>query len=227
MMRRSMSAIAAAAIAVMLCAGAAVCADEPSYRAVFEKGSFKLNRDALKSEVPEGDIYRISPRVSNAGVWTFFPVTKEAAGYLEWEVKGHVRSSDGLAAGVGIRGAESSWSIFVFPDGHGMMREHSGKKLLTGRDFTVEGLFFPFTLSLCRDGNGSVIGRVNDCVVAAVIRPLDMSSAAPSEVTAVAFATLKADGNGTNAAYERLEVSAKGVKRVPDKRSRFEELFGR
>jgi hypothetical protein len=192
-------------------AGAAPAGGPDRFERVFGIGDFKVTQDAAKYEIPENGMYKIMPRSKNTAVWTQFPLPESAWRYREWLVTASVNSSEGAGAGVGAWGDEGGYALMLFPDGRGTMRYYEGRKATWSVDFKAANFAFPAKVSLSRDSNGSVIGRVNDVAAAVRLIPVDLKKTVLPMVKSVSFATLSsASSDRSGAVYESLGVQAWG-----------------
>ncbi|MDR3321794.1 MAG: hypothetical protein LBS93_05035 [Synergistaceae bacterium] len=183
------------------------------YSRSFGTADFRTNQDALKYEIPENGRYKIIPRSRNSTVSTRFPIPDNAWGYREWIVTAKVSSAEGAGAGVEVRNDEGGYALLLFPDGSGSMRYYAGKSAVWAAEIKVAGFSLPARISLTRDVNGSMLGKVNDVIVAARILPLDLKNIDPPPIKSVAFCTSSPAGRGSaEAVYEGLDVQAWGVK---------------
>lgn len=190
----------------------------------FGGGDFKTNQDASKYEIPEDGQYKITPRSQNSLVSTQFALPEEAWGYREWIVTANVNLSV-AGAGVGLWNDGGGYALLLFPDGSGFMRYYEGKDVSWSADVNVANYACPARVSLTRDANGTMLGRVNDVIVAARVLPFDMKDNAPPLVKTVSFVTqapappdnrktakTSDSAQGAQAIYDGLDVQAWGLR---------------
>jgi hypothetical protein len=204
-------------VLVLVMPGAAFSADGQNvsagrYRGVYTAKDFRMNRDAVKSEIPENDAYRIVPRVANADIWTAFPIPDDEQSYAEWVVTARLKGSSGPATGVGMQTEKGEYVVCVYPDGRGTLGFFEGKRAGWTSDFTMKNFAYPANISLWRDINGSVIARVNGAVVAVRLFAVDLAGLRHDRVTSVFFATRSRGGSGEYALYEAIAVEGWGAK---------------
>jgi hypothetical protein len=187
-------------------------AAEERFKRSFGTGDFKVNRDALKHETPENGMYKVTPRVGNAVVWTRFALPEDAWRFKEWIATAVVNSSEGSGTGVGLWSGENCCVLFMYPDGRGVMRYYEGKKTVWGTEVKTANFSYPARISLFRDSNGSMLGMINGAVVASRLLAVDLKKTNIPKVTAVSFATFsRAKPEKASVLYERLDVEAWGL----------------
>jgi hypothetical protein len=200
--------------ACLLAHGAAVSAavSEKQERFSYRIGAdnFTVTRDAVKLESPENGMFKIMPRVRNSIAWTQFPLPESAWRQREWAVTAGVFSSAGAGAGVGMWGDDGGYALILFPDGRGFMRYYEGKNAVWSDEVKTANFSWPARLSLARDTNGSVIGRVNGAIVGVRLLGVDLKKRALPMIKSVSFATQASGTDGGYALYESLDVEAWG-----------------
>lgn len=220
--------IFAAAAAIFALCGSAGAA-EVTYRAEHDASNFHYNQDSIRYEAPDSGAFRISPRLKNTDVWTRFEVPSDQAKLTEWRATAQIRGSDGPAAGVALVGPEASISLVLFPDGHGSLRIHEGRKISRDVPFNIAGLTFPATATIWRDFNGSAIAVVNDAIVASILNETDFSSPKLFDVSAAAFVTIsdRSSSDRASAFYDKLTIEAGGRPRTIKKKeaAKNDDLF--
>ncbi|MDR3333185.1 MAG: hypothetical protein LBT08_11210 [Synergistaceae bacterium] len=180
------------------------------YKNIFGARDFKMNRDAVKNEIPENGAYKIEPRVSNSDIWTSFAIPDDAQLYPEWMVTARLRSSNGPAAGVGFETVSGGYAAYVFPDGKGTLECYDGRKTKWKSDFNLKNFAYPINISLWRDSNGSIIARAGGIVVAVRLLDADFKSLNAERVKSVFFVTHARGNNGGAAVYEALSAEGWG-----------------
>ena len=206
-----------AAAACFSAHGACFAAEPPGapdarFERSFGTADFKVNQDALKYETPEGGMYKVTPRMGNAVVWTRFALPESAWRFKEWTATAVVNSSERSGAGVGLWSGENCYVLFIYPDGHGAMRYYEGKKTVWGAEVKVANFAYPAQVSLRRDSNGSMLGMVNGAVAASRLFAVDLKKTGIPTVTAVSFATFsQAKPDNASVIYEKLDVEARGL----------------
>jgi hypothetical protein len=200
--------------ALLLASGAAFAAasDVPGngrFTHSFGPESFAVTRDAVKLEAPQDGMFKVAPRNRNNVVWTRFQLPDTAWRHREWSVTALVNSSSSAGGGVGAWYDDGGYVLLLFPDGQGFMRYYEGKSVAWSAEVKVANFAWPARLSLARDVNGSIIGRVNDAVIGARLVPVDLKRRALPMVKSVSFVTQATSGSGSGyALYERLDVEA-------------------
>jgi hypothetical protein len=198
--------------AVFLPSAGRAAEPQAGYSRTFGAADFRTNQDALKYEIPENGRYKIIPRSTNSTVATQFQLPEDAWRYREWVVTANVSSSEMAGAGVSVWNDEGGCALLIFPDGSGFMRYYAGRDAAWTAEIKIANFSYPARISLARDANGSMLGRVNDIIVAARIVPLDLKNMKPSLIKSVAFSTSSTAGRGKSAAfYESLDVQAWGL----------------
>jgi hypothetical protein len=205
--------------ACLFYAGVVFASDVPGAQERFElsfgQGDFRVTQDAVRYELPENGMYKIIPRSRNSMVWTQFPLPENASRYKEWTVTANVNSSEGAGAGVGVWYDDGGYMLLFFPDGRGLMRYYEGKSVGWSSEIKVANFAFPAKVSITRDVNGSMIGRVNEAIVAVRLVGVDLKKTKLPMVKSVSFATLSQGQSGTGSAtYERLDVQAWGQNEI-------------
>jgi hypothetical protein len=187
-------------------------APEERFERSFGTSDFKVNQDALKYETPENGMYKVTPRVGNAVVWTRFALPESAWRFKEWTATAVVNSAERSGAGVGLWSGENCYVLFIYPSGQGVMRYYEGKKTTWGAEVKIANFAYPARVSLRRDSNGSMLGMVNEAVVATRLFAADLKRANIPTVTAVSFATFsQAKPDNASVLYEKLDVEARGL----------------
>lgn len=204
----SVAAIALAT-SVSLSAASDATGGEGRFRHSFGADNFAVTRDAVKLEAPQDGMFKIAPRGRNNAVWTYFQLPDDARRHREWSVTALVNSSSGAGGGVGMWYDDGGYVLLLFPDGQGFMRYYEGKRVAWSAEVKAANFAWPARLSLVRDANGSVVGRVNDAVIGARLIAVDLKRRALPLVKSVSFATQAISGSGSGyALYERLDVDA-------------------
>jgi hypothetical protein len=205
-------AIACLLAIVATAAAAAPNVSETQGRFSYRIGAdnFTVTRDAVKLESSENGMFKIMPRIRNSIAWTQFPLPESAWRQKEWVVTAGVSSSVGTGAGVGMWGDDGGYTLVLFPDGRGFMRYYEGKNAVWSAEVKAANFSWPARLSLVRDTNGSVIGRVNGAIVGVRLLGVDLKKRALPMIKSVSFATQASGTDGGYALYESLDVEAWG-----------------
>jgi hypothetical protein len=198
-------------------AAALAASDAPETPARFsysiDARNFTVTRDAVKLEAPQDGMLRVAPRARGSVVWTHFPLPEESRGHREWIVTASVGASAGAGGGVGMWYDDGGYVLLLFPDGNGYMRYYDGKSVLWSAEVKAANFAWPARLSLVRDVNGSVTGRVDDAIVGARLLPVDLKRRALPKVKSLSFVTQNLPGtNSGYALYEKLDAEAYGAK---------------
>jgi hypothetical protein len=181
------------------------------YSHTFGAADYKMNRDGVKEEIPVNGTCRITPRLPDMGVLTHFQVPEGEQTLAEWSVTASVLSSDGPAAGVALWSGGSGCVLSFYPDGRGYLRGYKGREVSWSQDISVRGFSFPADITLERDANGSVLGRVNGIIAAARVLDVNLKKPSGDRVTTVSFATRSTkERPGAAATYGTLEVNGWG-----------------
>jgi hypothetical protein len=201
-------------------AGASLASDAGGPPARFERsfgaGDFKTTQDALKYEIPENGRCKVIPRSRNGVVWTRFALPEDSWKYKEWSVTASVNSSEGSGAGVGMWNDDEGCTLTIFPDGRGVMQYYEGRRATWSAEVRVANFAYPARISLERDINGSVIGRVNTAIVAVKLEPADLKKTELPPVKSVSFSTHAPAAAGRGAVYDGIDVRAWGLGRTRD-----------
>ncbi|MDR1916587.1 MAG: hypothetical protein LBQ58_08445 [Synergistaceae bacterium] len=177
------------------------------YTHVFGTADFMMNRDGVKEEIPVNGHYRITPRLPDLGVLTHFQVPERAQAHSKWSVTASVMASEGPAAGVAIWSGSKGYVLSFYPDGRGYMRMYQGRSISWNQDIDVRGFILPADITLDRDANGSVLGKVNGVIVAARLLDVNLKSPVKDKITTVSFATHSTkEKPGVSATYGTLHV---------------------
>jgi hypothetical protein len=108
---------------------------------------------------------------------------------------------------------DGGYVLLFFPDGSGFMRYYDGKSVAWSVEVKAANFAWPARLSLVRDINGSVTGRVDDAIVGARLLPVDLKRLALPNVKSLSFATQNLPGSNSGyALYERIDAEAFGAK---------------
>ena len=180
----------------------------------FTAPDFKFNQSALRYEIPEGNTYKITPRLNDSFVSTHYQVPASASNLQQWEVSATVLDSDSPGAGVGLWSGESGYVFYIFPGGDGFLRYIEGKKAYWTADIRTKNFSYPARITIVREPNGNILAKINDMTVAVRLYDLDFTSGEndrSEKITSVSFATHSARRTaGIAAVYESLEVRAWG-----------------
>lgn len=199
---------------VMMSALSAEAAD--TYSRVYMGKDFRQTRDSIRSESPMDGGVQVVPLIRDVDVMTQFSVPDDARGLCEWRVSAVIRSAAGTRTGVVMRTDDRIWTLSISNNGEGSLRSFSGKKLVDRHDFAAKNISWPMTLTIWRDMNGSIVGRINEAVVAAVIYEYDAAGPKISDVLSIGISTTSDGSPNAHALYDRVEVSGSGrVERPP------------
>jgi hypothetical protein len=205
----------AAAIVSVLAALGASAADIVQSAGVeytFGASDFMLNRDAVKEEARDNELCRVTPRLANSMVFSHFALPEGEQGRVEWTVTASVAESKGSAAGVGLWSADNGYVLCAYPDGSCFLRSYEGKKISWSQDVKVIGFEYPADLTIQVDVNGSVLGKVDNVIVAAmVVVSADLKKKSSPQMTSVSFVTNSPnDRAGAPVYYKSLSARASG-----------------
>ena len=196
---------------VFICANASAA---DVWQQKFAAADFKFSQNALMYEIPEGGMFKVTPRLKDFHVATHFQIPSDASSLPQWEVTATVIGSDSHAAGVALWYGDKGWTLYIFPNGNGFLRYFEGKKATWTADVTTRNFTYPARLTILRDPNGSILAKINDVIVAIKHYGSDLAADAPEKVTSVSFFTHSTKkGSGTPAVYESLEARAWGERR--------------
>lgn len=209
-------AVSACVLMSFFIAGAAFAASvspESSgrYEHLFDAKSFKIGQDALKYEMPEGNMFKIMPRLLDSAVFTRFDLPEAAQSYKEWVVTATVYTSESPAAGVGLWNGDKGHIFYVYPDGGGRLEYLEGTKAVWNAQVKLKNFTYPAKLSIERDPGGNILARVNGIIVATRLFDVDLKKPKLTGITSVSFVTHSTTKRaGAGAWFESLGVLAWG-----------------
>lgn len=181
------------------------------YAHTFGAADYRMNRDGVREETPVNETYRITPRLPNSNILTHFQVPSDKQSFPEWSVTASVLSSEGPAAGVALWSGTNGYVLSFYPDGRGYLRGYKGRDVSWSQDISLKSFAYPASITLERDANGSVLGKVNGIIVAAHVLDVNLKRTSGDRVTTVSFATRSTKENpGGSATYGALGVRGWG-----------------